>query len=76
MIFDISRPSAPAFVQYVNTAPTDISPEGLVFVKADDSPTEKALLIVSNEVSGTIRVFELQKTSRGGEEEEEEEEEE
>lgn len=40
----------------------DISPEGLLFVKAEESPTEKPLLIASHEISGTITVHEIRKT--------------
>ncbi|MBC7837450.1 MAG: BON domain-containing protein [Nitrospiraceae bacterium] len=32
-VYDISRPTAPKFVTYVNTAPTDLTPEGLLFIK-------------------------------------------
>jgi hypothetical protein len=39
----------------------DISPEGMQFVREDDSPTGTALLIVSYEVSGTTTVFEVDK---------------
>ena len=31
----------------------------MIFVKADDSPTNRALLITTNEVSGTVTIFEL-----------------
>ncbi|WP_229055092.1 choice-of-anchor I family protein [Aeromicrobium sp. Leaf350] len=35
----------------------DLGPEGLTFVKAADSPTGQALVIVGNEVSGTTTFF-------------------
>ncbi|MCA9728398.1 MAG: T9SS type A sorting domain-containing protein [Candidatus Eisenbacteria bacterium] len=69
MVFDVTNPHAPDFVQYVNTrnfagdpeADTagDLGPEGLVFVPALASPTFRPLLLVSNEVSGSIAVFEI-----------------
>ena len=69
VIFDVTNPYAPSFVQYVNTrdfngdpeASTsgDLSPEGLAFVDGRFSPTGQPLLIVSYEVSGTTTVFEI-----------------
>jgi 2',3'-cyclic-nucleotide 2'-phosphodiesterase/3'-nucleotidase/5'-nucleotidase len=61
MIYDISDPFTPSFVDYVNTSRTDLAPEGLVFVKAGDSPNGKPLLIVSHEVSSTTTSFEITK---------------
>jgi hypothetical protein len=37
----------------------DLGPEGLTFVTASRSPTGKALLIVSNEVSSTTTVWQI-----------------
>ncbi len=61
MVYDISNPESPAFVQWVNTAPADISPEGILFVKAEHSPTGNPLLVVNYEITGTVRVFEITK---------------
>lgn len=38
----------------------DLGPEGLTFVPAAESPTAKALLIVSNEVSSTTTIWEIE----------------
>lgn len=69
MVYNISNPEAPQFVQYINNRdfsgdPTlgtagDLAPEGLVFVSAGQSPSGKPLLIVGNEVSGTTTVYEI-----------------
>ncbi len=40
----------------------DLGPEGVIFVKADESPNGSPLLIVSNEVSGTTTVYQISKT--------------
>ncbi|GAB4552299.1 MAG: choice-of-anchor I family protein [Anaerolineae bacterium] len=71
MVYDVTDPKMPVFVQYINNrdfsgdpqADTagDLGPEGLVFVPADQSPTGNALLIVANEVSGSIGVYSFSK---------------
>jgi hypothetical protein len=45
-----------------NPAAGDLGPEGLLFIKADDSPNGKPLLVIGNEISGTTTVFEINKT--------------
>lgn len=61
MVYDISDPATPVFVQYVNTklSNNDFAPEGLIFVSSDESPSNKPLLIVANEVSSTVSIFEI-----------------
>ena len=62
MVYDVSTPSAPIFVTYLNTRTAltgDRGPEGLALITADKSPNGKPLLIVGNEVSGTIAIFQL-----------------
>ena len=61
MIYDVTDPFAPSFIDYVNTSPADLAPEGLLFVKEEDSPNGRALLIVSHEVSSTTTIFEIVK---------------
>ena len=61
MVYDISDPRRPFFVDYVNTGPTDVSPEGVLFIAEQDSPNGKALLVVSHEVSNTTTIFEINK---------------
>lgn len=58
LVYDVSTPASPQFVQYINT-PEDLGVEGLLFVPAADSPTGKPLLITTNEVSRTTAVFEI-----------------
>jgi hypothetical protein len=74
VVFDVSDPKAPEFVQYVNSrnfdvAPNtseagDLGPEGLLFIDAHDNPNGKPLLVVGNEISGMTTIYEIKSTSR------------
>lgn len=69
MMYDITNPTSPQYIQYINsrdfTAPAnssaagDLGPEDLKFISADKSPNGRSYLISSNEVSGTVAVFEV-----------------
>ena len=66
VIYDIGTPTEPVLVDYIDGfASGDLGPEVLEFVAAEDSPSGKALLLASYEVSGTTVAYELQ--SGGGE---------
>jgi hypothetical protein len=67
MVVDVTRPSAPSVVRWVNdgtpsagpgqVAGTDRGPEVVSFVARGDGPTRDALVVVANEISGTVRIF-------------------
>jgi hypothetical protein len=68
MVYDLTDPTAPAFVTYANnrnfeadpeTAEAlDLGPEGVLFIPAADTPDGVTnLLVVANEISGTTTVF-------------------
>lgn len=69
VILDITIPAAPAFVTHVDArdftrepgpgSGGDLAPEGILFIPEADSPTGQALVVVSNEVSGTTTVYGL-----------------
>ncbi len=69
MVYDITNPRGVQFIQYLNNrdfskdpsleAAGDVAPEGMTFVKAEDSPTGKPMLVVANEVSGTTTLYEI-----------------
>lgn len=72
MIYNITNPNAPYFVSYINTrnfsvtpgsgtvsTVGDLGPEGLVFIPRNESPNGKDLLLVSNEISGTVAIIQL-----------------
>ena len=71
-IFDITRPLEPVFQEWLQMLPTkatpaaDVkhwSPEGIVFVPADKSPSGKALIITSYELSGSLSIHEIEPRS-------------
>ncbi|AOZ94699.1 multifunctional 2',3'-cyclic-nucleotide 2'-phosphodiesterase/5'-nucleotidase/3'-nucleotidase [Paenibacillus crassostreae] len=68
MTYDVTDPSQPVFANYFNPRDftkgleTDTGPEGLEFIPASSSPTGLPLLLVANEVSGTIAVLQLNVT--------------
>ncbi|MDX1912399.1 MAG: choice-of-anchor I family protein, partial [Saprospiraceae bacterium] len=65
MVYDVTNPVAPEYVQWINTRATgsaaggDLGPEGILFIPKAESPNQRDLLVVSNEISGTISVFEI-----------------
>lgn len=60
IIYDITIPAHPIFIDYIKTQiDGDISPEGMKFVPATDSPSGKNLLLVANEISGSTAVYEI-----------------
>lgn len=71
MIYDVSNPKAPSFVQYANNADYfagtgDRGPEVVVFVPAERSPSGKARFLVANEISGTITIYEVGAVGEAG----------
>jgi hypothetical protein len=48
-----------SFGDYVNTRPADLGPEGVRFVPRADSPTGRAMLLVTNEISGTVAAIDV-----------------
>lgn len=76
MVYDISNPEGPVFVQYLNNRDFDfdietliddggepahlagdLGPESIVFIGANESPNDKPMLAVGNEVSGTTTLY-------------------
>ncbi|WEK54756.1 MAG: choice-of-anchor I family protein [Candidatus Cohnella colombiensis] len=68
MTYDVTDPTHPKFANYINTRDftaglnTDTGPEGLEFIPATSSPTGLPLILVANEVGGTIAVLQMNVT--------------
>lgn len=70
MVYNLTDPSNAVFETYINTRlgaddennssiADDLGPESLVFIHPADSPNGKALLVVTNEVSGSTVIFQV-----------------
>ena len=69
-VYDVTNPYDVEFSEYIinrdltegldaDDGIGDLAPESLVFVSADDSATGVPLLLVGNEVSGTVTVWQI-----------------
>lgn len=63
LMYNITNPLKPSFVQYMRNTTTladgDISPEGMKFIPASQSPTGVPLLVVGHEVTGSVAVYQI-----------------
>ncbi|MCG7335277.1 choice-of-anchor I family protein [Sporosarcina sp. ACRSM] len=65
MVYELTNPSHPEFVTYIASRDYsedikgDVSPEGLRFIAANQSPTGHALVAATHEVSGTVAIYEF-----------------
>ncbi|KAA1175660.1 alkaline phosphatase [Marinobacter salinexigens] len=70
MVYDVTNPQSPEFVQYLNNRDFsvsqadleagmagDLGPEGVAFISADNSPNGQPMLAVGNEISGTTTLY-------------------
>lgn len=53
-LYDVTNSAAPVFMKLLKCGD---APEGVLFVKAEDSPTKKSLLIVSSENDGVVKIY-------------------
>lgn len=65
MVYDVTDPENPVFTDYKNTRSTsayegDHGAEGIIYISQENSPTESAYILVANEISGTITIFEIE----------------
>lgn len=68
MVYDITNPNAVTFVDYKNSRNVsaysgDNGPEGVTFIKAENTTTGKNYVAVANEISGTLSLFEVNTTN-------------
>ena len=64
MVYNVSNPNEPIFVDYQNSRSTssyagDLGAEAVIYIPASESPTGKGILVISNEISGTLTIYEI-----------------
>lgn len=71
MVYEVSDPTAPRFITYVTSrnfkvdaenevaAARELGPEDIRFVPAAESPNGNNLVIVSNEISGSVTIYQV-----------------
>ncbi len=60
MVYDVTNPDNAEFTTYLPSSTVHLGPETVQFIEAVDSPTGSALLLTTNEISGTVEVFEIE----------------
>ena len=67
MVYNITNPYNVEFVDYFINRGTeegsditgDLAPEGMRFIASENSPTGKALLVIGNEISGSVSIWQI-----------------
>jgi hypothetical protein len=65
MLFNVDVPSAPVYVGYYNNRSVgansgpDRGAEGIIIIKKEDSPTGHDIVILANEISSTLSIFDI-----------------
>lgn len=65
MVFNVDNPSAPVYVGYANNRSAsnpngpDLGAEGIIVIDAQDSPNGQHLLLLANEVSSTLSIYQM-----------------
>ncbi len=65
MTYNVTNPLAPVFVSYLNPnrkglATDDLGPEGVIYIPAAESPNGRGLILLANEISSTVTVFQIE----------------
>jgi hypothetical protein len=64
MMFNVTNPNNPIYVGYANNRSTtlsgpDLGAEGIIYISAAESPNGNAILILANEVSSTLSIYQI-----------------
>ncbi|TXF75044.1 choice-of-anchor I family protein [Chryseobacterium sp.] len=64
MVYNVTNPNSPVFADYKNTRTTssyggDNGAEGITYIPKTESATGKGYIIIANEISGTLTIYEI-----------------
>ncbi|PJJ67739.1 choice-of-anchor I family protein [Chryseobacterium geocarposphaerae] len=64
MVYNITDPSNPTFTDYKHSRTTsayggDNGPEGIIYIAPENTTTGKGYIIIANEISGTLSMYEV-----------------
>ncbi|WP_417351088.1 choice-of-anchor I family protein [Flavobacterium alkalisoli] len=70
MVYDVTDPADVNFVDYKNSRSLtayegDHGPEGITYISEDNSPDGKGYVIIANEISGTLSIYEVNTENLG-----------
>ena len=57
-MFNITNPQSPEFIEWILDE-SDVGPEGLITIPASKSPNGNDLIVVTNEISNTVSIYEI-----------------
>ena len=64
MVYNITDPNNPTFTDYKHSRSTsayggDNGPEGIIYIAPENTTTNKGYVIIANEISGTLSMYEV-----------------
>ncbi|MBK7761894.1 MAG: choice-of-anchor I family protein [Bacteroidetes bacterium] len=68
MVYDVTNPANPIFVDYKNSRNLasyggDNGPEGIIYIKNNETSNGKSYVILANEISSTLSIYEVEVTN-------------
>ncbi|ROI00469.1 choice-of-anchor I family protein [Chryseobacterium daecheongense] len=70
MVYNITDPNNPTFTNYKHSRSTsafggDNGPEGIIYIAPENSATGKGYVVIANEISGTLSIYEIASATLG-----------
>lgn len=70
MVYNITDPNNPTFTDYKHSRSTsafggDNGPEGIIYIAPENSATGKGYVVIANEISGTLSIYEIASATLG-----------
>lgn len=68
MVYNVTDPNNPTFTDYKNSRMTsayggDNGPEGIIYIAPENTTTGKGYVVIANEISGTLSMYEIASTT-------------